>query len=258
MYSPIAPISVLEELAAFKLLPNYLLILAHEVVEEPLRWGKLLEKFHGTIILDNSLIELGAPCDPEMLLEAARVTFPSFMVLPDKLLDKDGTLAGTLEAAQTWAQKAPLETGFMVVPQGKDINELLDCAVAYTNAKFNRHIMFGVPRIITNKIPNATRSRVCGMLGAFGKPIHLLGMSENFIDDIRCFRACKQVVGIDSATPVRAGWEESYYSYEHVNGHGIANMKDRNEFFRECRTANSFIRANIQFVNGAIGGARHG
>lgn len=254
MYSPVANVQLLLALKDEKVPLNYLLLLAHEVVQYPEEFKRLMYGFRGTAILDNSLIELGRPAAPEVMLQAAEIVQPDFVVLPDMLSDAERTLAETQKALQEWALEMPAKTNFMVVGQGRDQLELLQCArdLIRIVREHRSQPMLGVPRVLTNT--GMKRSTLVPMLSQLHAPIHLLGMSEDFADDMRCFYN-RRVIGIDSATPIRCGYEDIVYG---INGHQRPPMLHREKFFHGCKEVTCPMLYNIGFVNGMIELARNG
>jgi len=246
MYSPIGDIYMLLEMKRHGWLPNYLLLLAHNVVQFPKEYEKLLEGWRGTLMLDNSLIELGKPADPEVMLAACDIAKPNYMALPDKLSDAAATLTAVKNAIEQWAWRAPINTGYMYIPQGSSYQELGDCAVQMQGINPSRAKMFGLPRVVTNKL--GSRHHALSRLDKLGWPIHLLGMSDNFIDDISCFRY-PNVTGIDSATPMRCGYEQIRY---YDRGAMRLPEVDREVYMVTCHEFNHCMAYNMGFIQGQI------
>lgn len=242
-YSPVAPIEVLLQMKEKGFLDPHLLLLAHDVVKKPDQYQKLLKGFEGTTILDNSLIELGKPIEPELLIQAAYYVKPSFAVLPDILNDSKATIDLALSAINSWAAKLPTETGFMVAAQGRTFDEAAKCFTTIAQ-KATRHIIAGIPRIIANQL--GTRAPLIQMLDRQNFDMHLLGMSDFFEDDVTCARMLG-VMGIDSASPLRAGWENKAY----VNG-DTSGFRNREEFFNSCKGFSLMMAHNVGYVKGRI------
>ncbi|MHA2068425.1 MAG: hypothetical protein ACXABY_29020 [Candidatus Thorarchaeota archaeon] len=205
-YSPIAPLPLLHELQSFGLLSPYLLLLAHDILKHPKGYDKLLDKmsleYDGEvfIIVDNGVIENGAPCSKEDLIEAAHIVQATCIIAPDVLGQFHETKKLVIEQADFLRQHYPL----MYVPQGSSYKELQDCINWYIE-KFPAAEFWGVPRWIANHIgsrkPIVEYIAGCASIEA---KIHLLGMSENLHDDMKCI-LLPNVIGIDSANPVVTG-----------------------------------------------------
>lgn len=248
-YAPVAPVEVLLQIKERNMLQGYMLLLAHEVVQKPSEYAKLMHDFDGTVILDNSLIELGKPVDVDTMLTAASIIKPTFAVLPDKLNDREETVRMSIDAMNTWFKKMPPGTGAMIAAQGTSDEDALYCVdeLVGRGSKQNCRIeklMVGVPRNITNT--RGTRSRLVQLLVQNKYQVHLLGMSNNFDDDMMCARMYG-VSGIDSASPLRAGWEGKRYD-------GSTDwMRNRDEYFRECKGFNMDMCYNMGVIQGKIG-----
>ncbi len=207
-YAPVASASMLWSLKFHKLLPNYLLLLAHDVIAYPAMYREITNDFNGEIILDNSLIELGKPMQGSDMLKALDILKGNvtYVVLPDILMDAIGTLTEIDKALVSWVPMIDPRIGLMVATQGKSVEALYDFAIIAREKVLEqkRKIKFGIPRILTNKgIP---RTQVVNKLQKLDVPMHLLGMSDMLADDMYCF-SYRGVTGIDSATPIRLGFE---------------------------------------------------
>ena len=243
-YAPVAPVEVLLQMKARGFLNGYLLLLAHEVVEKPSKYKELLDGFNGTVILDNSLIELGKPVDTQTMLTAAAVVEPTFVVLPDKLNDREETVRMTREAMSTWVKDLLPSTGIMIAAQGKTPEEGVECVKEIIGKSPKENFLIGVPRIVANT--QGTRAPLVQLLTASGFKVHLLGMSNFMMDDIMCAKMYG-VTGIDSASPLRAGWEGKRYdgSTEH--------LRNREEYFTDCRGFSIDMAYNAGMISGMIG-----
>lgn len=243
-YSPVAPVEVLLQMKARGIELKYLLLLAHEVVEKPHQYKELLEGFSGTIILDNSLIELGVPVPIDTMVTAAAIVEPDFVVLPDKLNDREETVRLSTDAIQHHGNKFADKTGYMIAAQGKDPEDAMWCVETITKKYPAKHFMIGVPREVANV--QGSRIPLVHKLTSAGYRVHLLGMSNNFQDDIACTKMYG-VEGIDSASPLRAGWEGKRY-----NG-TTAHLKPRPEYFEKCRGLTIDMAVNYGIVVGLVG-----
>lgn len=223
-YSPIAPIALLEVMlelersAVRQVLGNYLLLLAHDVLAYPERYENLIirvrryyESYGDTfIIMDNSVVELGHAMNMEDVIEAACVVEADCIMTPDILGDSHGT-----QALVEIQKELLLECNFplMRVPQGKSHAELVECVdwLHYHLPTDNMTEFWGVPRWVSNELGSRIPIvQYINMLSE-GAYIHLLGGSNNYLDDCRS-ATLPHVMGIDSANPLVMAY----------NGHSIA------------------------------------
>lgn len=207
-FAPVAPISVLRALQEAGKLPWYNLVLAHNVVEHAQAFEEVFKKKpNSTIIVDNSVIELGKPVEAEMIAQACMILRRSagysastniVAVLPDSLLDMKETIEVAMDAL-TEFRRAQV-SNLMFVPQGKTLDEIITCAEYFQRVQEIRWIGVarnfvdilgsrrGVTRVLQSIFPNAH--------------FHMLGFSRNTIDDIGC-TLMRGVEGIDSSMPLR-------------------------------------------------------
>ena len=257
-YSPIAPITLLEELLKAEIkvkvgnsiLGNYLLLLSHDVLKHPERYEELvlevryrydskkgLSHQETFIIMDNSVVELGKAMDFDDVVEAACVVEADCIMTPDVL----GSAAETQDLCTKYMSQLRSSCGFplMRVPQGKDNAELVQCVDWIRQnlpADEGKPEYWGVPRWITNKI--GSRIPITQYITMTGENVHthLLGMSQNYVDDCRCAKL-DDVMGIDSANPlvmgymhlpVRKKWihmdRGNYWDIKHIDLLALANM----------------------------------
>lgn len=210
-FAPVAPVDILCELY-MKGGDSYQLPLAHDVLREPKKYGQLFstmeneQPYNRTVILDNSVIELGLSVDVGIIREAAEVVRATVIVLPDVLLDTDKTIKDCQKAVDEWdkifTDSTLLKFTFMMVPQGLNRMDWARCAEAF--AGDTRIGWWGVPRNYNIKGLGSRRDAV-EILRAIDstKSIHLLGFSDDIIDDVLSARSYG-VAGIDSAVPIRA------------------------------------------------------
>jgi len=213
-YSPVAPLPILRALQKKGALGDYLLLLAHDVLENPKGYKELVgelrqESEDSFIIMDNSLIELGSAMDTQLVVDAADTVDADVIMTPDAL----GGFEATKELV-TSQSEALLHSGYplMKVPQGGTIKELVDC-VQWLRDIFPLYAgethpeYWGIPRWIANHPVMKSRlvltQFIC--MTSTTPRIHLLGMSENIEDDIRC-AGLPDVMGIDSAGPLVFGF----------------------------------------------------
>lgn len=217
LFAPVAPIQILEEMKKKMCLGNYHLLLAHHVLEEPERFKALFEGHQrSTIIMDNSLVELGSSANEEKVLEACQVIQsvpgnPHWIVpvLTDVMGDGKATRESAAASYTWWKENAPLWP-LMVVLQGKDWKDYIDTVDFFLadNSKFPGLEYAGVPRVLVEKLGG--RFWAIQYLDAVRPDIntHLLGFSDNVADDIVCANL-PTIEGIDSAVPLRYAFSAS-------------------------------------------------
>lgn len=214
VFAPVCPSRILKALEPHNS-GNYHLLLAHDVAQDP-GYKEFFDKLHlATVIMDNSVIELGNAVDLNVIKQACHNVEPTTIVLPDVLLDAKATIESCKAALVEWRVAfhdlivkpiayTSLNRGFMIVPQGKTIEEWAHCAEQFAN---DPDINFwGIPRNLVGQI--GTRKEAIEIAHALNpsRPIHLLGFSDDIIDDVLCARS-RFVNGIDSAVPLRIASE---------------------------------------------------
>lgn len=207
LFAPVCPTPILEALHSRGTLPPYHLLLAHDIVEHSDIYYRLFHRRPAgmTIILDNSVIELGSAVDIKMIVEAAKIVQPNTTVLPDVLLNSNQTIDSCTAAIHGWSaafRRAGLTPAFMYVPQGRAFHSWTLCAEALADEPSIN--FWGIPRNIV-QTPMMSRYAHISIARALNpkRYIHLLGFSNNLIDDIVCAHL-PDVFGIDSAVPIRA------------------------------------------------------
>lgn len=207
-FAPVVPTQILQKLKDYGKLGDYHLLLAHDIVAKPKEYEAIFSRpKHSpmTIILDNSVIELGGAVDLSVITEAAQIVKPETTVLPDVLLNTEATIWKCGAAYDIWIDafiNAHLEPDFMIVPQGTTLKEWIRCAEFFAD---KNHINFwGIPRNVV-KTEIGSRRDLVDIVHALNpsRHIHLLGFSDNVLDDILTARH-HLVDGIDSAVPIRA------------------------------------------------------
>lgn len=215
-FAPVAPARILEQYHQKRILGEYHLILAHDIVHDPLTREIYRNVFgerdwDGMVILDNSVIELGNAVNLDIIAEAAKISQANVIVLPDVLEQMEATVQSITKALPEWLERFDLDLGdgnyrFMMVPQGKTINEWKLCAAALQALadEYGLGIVWGVPRNLVKL--HGSRQYVLEWLTDRNTmaPVHLLGFSDNVQDDIYCATTYPIVTGIDSAVPIRA------------------------------------------------------
>lgn len=124
------------------------------------------------IIMDNSVVEVDHPFELQDVIKAARKVHAREIILPDVLRDCEATLELTSEAIGTARMLAP-DLKLMAVPQGKDVEEWLECCELMLAMDID---VIGIPKWL-GAFGELTRVEVLATLGhkLKGREIHLLG-----------------------------------------------------------------------------------
>lgn len=262
-YSAVAPPEFLLMLKEHGLLGDYHLVLAHDVVERPKLYEELFncsEHEDDFIIMDNSLCELGKPVTREVMKEACDILQPDCVVLPDCLQERGKTLMSTGRALGEWSAYGVLDNvknGFMVVPQGKTYDIVIDCIVDLHSfidggAPIN---YWSIPKVISEV--HGSRMPILRFFEEVlpypgDACIHLLGFGNLIKDDLRCAKH-SLVMGIDSALPVRMGLNAQV-----LNSCTLDDSR-RGDFWEQAikhakrDELPSFVTHNINYVRRMIG-----
>lgn len=191
---------------------NYHLFLAHDVLEHPAEYRRICQRirerfFDAFIIMDNSIVELGTAMQIHDLMEACKITRANCVVAPDVMGNGQETRSLTMKFIHdyiTWMQNNVNEyqPSIMAVIQGESFSDAWYTFEMYK--VFRKHIKhIAVPRILVKQ--HGSRTPIVHALASkWIRPVHLLGFSDDLIDDITCARMMN-VRGIDSAVPIRAG-----------------------------------------------------
>lgn len=217
-YAPVAPLPILKALweaernepdAKYMLHGGYHLLLAHDVLKNEESRKAYYDHFGDVkyhygqdtlIIMDNSIVELGDSVPLSVVAEAAKYAHADLIVLPD-VMGKGIETVDKYLSIRPQLDQIPLE--FMAVPQGPSMHEFAYCLEMYkTNPKIT---WIGIPRIATGQLGSRKDLiDLCYLINP-NWSLHLLGFSDNVVDDMLCATYSRQVEGIDSAVPVRAG-----------------------------------------------------
>lgn len=219
-YSPIAPIKVLRQLQEEGILGNYLLLLAHDVLEHPREYANLvrplLRQDDSFIIMDNGVVELGEPMPSHKVLAAADLVSASCIVSPDVIGDFYGTKKLAIRDIPYFLDE---RVEVMAIPQGRCIGEI-GAYINWVYERFPSIHLWGIPRWFATKL--GTRQHAIDHINVLQSDrarIHLLGMSDKLGDDLKCL-GMKNVMGIDSANPLvigRNGLHMSSHDYYHAS-----------------------------------------
>jgi hypothetical protein len=214
-FAPVAPIQILEQMKQQGCLGKYHLLLAHHVLEHPDRFKALFADLRGcTIIMDNSLVELGASENEQKVLDACKAIqdsalTPNFIipVLTDVMGDGAATREASTKSYQWWAENAGQRYPLMVATQGKDWGDFCKTVDYFLlSGEFPGIDYVGVPRKLVE--PLGTRQLAIQYIDAVRPDIsvHLLGFSDDVTDDVICAQH-PSVEGIDSAVPIRFNYK---------------------------------------------------
>lgn len=182
---------------------DYHLILAHEVLgnEDVAEYYQRLGKEH-TILLDNSVVELGEAVGLD-LLKPAWEKFPNaWGVVPDALADS----AKTIQYACNFVEEIPHSKKLMCVAQGSSVDDWLDCLRVITAIlkPACEELLVGIPRIAQD-LPGGREHLFleANRLGYWAGPWHLLGI-QHTIDEVLWAREWPNIWGVDSSLTGRA------------------------------------------------------
>lgn len=198
---------------------DYHLWLAHDVLKNQYEWEQIAgvirrEYPDATIIMDNSLIELGSAMSQELILQASLCVSADYLVLPDVLEE----CVATIDASRAFLREVRKEDlpKTMGVVQGKNFAELLRCAVELEHMGVDA---IAIPRIVQKTMSRKEILRM--MVGGFPQmKFHLLGFSDNFSKDVEACQSGKthpQLMGIDSAVPIRCGQQNLLMNHWNAN-----------------------------------------
>lgn len=204
-FAPIAPLGLYKELKATGNLGTFHLLLAHEVEQAPDEYAELFKDRpeEHIILMDNGTVELGAPVSPNVMEDAVRAVAPNVIILPDVIGDMEATIKIVKKFAKQYKElRDTYNCELMGVIQGKTQTQLIECADEIDKA--TKCDAFGIPRWITKEMGSRMGITMNIQFAFTSKQIHLLGFSNNLIDDISCARI-PGIRGIDSSLPVVLG-----------------------------------------------------
>jgi len=214
------------------LMGDYHLLIAPKVLEEPAAHEDFYRRIpRATVIMDNGVIETDDPGDAEMLIEAARLVNADWTVLPDVPDDAVATLQLAVDAAEIMAPA--LRSPLIGVIQGTDIKTLLKCAKG-----LQKHIptlgAIGVPRSLIAHIGSRTEITM-RIVDELKLPVHLLGISNDLLDDLYTANTVPEVMGLDSAAPVYSDqlmnlvdWEKTDRPHNYWQWHHFTQTSSQN------------------------------
>jgi hypothetical protein len=219
-FAPVAPLEIMRELMRYgnEAIGHYHLLLAHDVLahqDDWSTWRQEMELLHRSgridnplVIMDSSVIEEGVPRPLAECVAAARIVRANVIVLPDVIGDAASTLnhlAMFEEYHGAHRDDSYIQNvEWMFVPQGKELLEYVDSLEQFE--RFSHMVNWiGLPRDAL-KYGITSRQQLVDIVSMVypSHNIHLLGFSDNFLDDMLVARSSLQICGIDSAVPVRA------------------------------------------------------
>lgn len=209
-FAPVCPIHIYEFLEKNDpiALGDYFLLLAHDVIEHSKRYEAFFKRRDCTIIMDNSVIELGDAVTASMLYDACSIVNATCVVIPDVLERGQDTHFAATRFLDDWEQVRGTAKDYdkLYLPQGFDGRDFEACLQAGLT-DFGREIgWIGIPRNLTGRVYKSRTEAVDMVLNVIlpDVKIHLFGFSDNTADDLwvaKLYREC--IEGIDSAVPMR-------------------------------------------------------
>lgn len=168
-------------------------------------YRRQVDVFNSFVIMDNGVIE-GEQQSIEAICKKAELIHASEIILPDVFMGCDATLDST-HAAMEYVKKNYPHLKMMGVPQGKDIDEWVNCAEVMLDWDIDS---IGIPKVLTKLEGRDARLQALAILNeCYPKQmktveVHLLGCWENPIELAMIAKAEQQgdispVRGCDSA-----------------------------------------------------------
>lgn len=197
-FAPVCPLPIARQLAKAdpEAFGNYHLLIASEILKDPLGYHKFWSERNDHIIVDNGVIEEGAAVDILLLAAAAMLVNANVVVVPDVVADCDATVELAVRKSMPLRRLLPIDTQLMGVVQATTIPEAFVC-----NYKFDSALIDWVA------IPKGYRERNVGKRAEIARDLmahHILGFSNT--DDIEDdLEAARIAGGIDAATPIWMG-----------------------------------------------------
>lgn len=217
-FAPVCPVHIYEELAkkGEQYIGDYFLLLAHDVLAHATEYDAFFRETYPAmfdkkpfIIMDNSVIELGSSVSMRMLMDAVDVVGADVLAIPDVLQDCPGTYQAALNFVPAWLDENGDDSScaLMFIPQGNHQTSFELCVrMVAENPTMREHIEWiGIARNLTDRIYPSRTFAVAYVRRYFPEAkIHMLGFSDNTTDDlITCHSYSRDIVGIDSAVPLR-------------------------------------------------------
>ena len=243
-FAPVAPPKLLLDLKKKGALGKYHLLLAHDIVAQESLYREIFDDVDDSwyIIMDNSLIELGYPVNVDTMEKACSVVHTDVVVLPDYMKDPQRTAAASMSALVKWGD-AGLGPFMYVLQADRDGVDWSQSGVFLSHPKVTA---VGIPRIHVEQFGSrlSTLWELSVQLTGLSRgdmDCHMLGFSDDLLDDITCCRLpC--IRGIDSAVPIRLG----------IGGDAINLMEKshapRGDFWDHATKANALAYDNLRVV----------
>ena len=219
-FAPVVPLKTARELQIKGALGVYHLLLAHDVVKQGDMYREVYLRDYATgntitptIIMDNSVIELGHPVEKEIMAEALNIIPSKAVVLPDELMSSFVTVEKVKKALDEWGDllRSPSSSekpSAMVVPQGDDFSSWVWCLEHL--AELQPIGWVGIPKNFKEKLGISRVKAIELVKTVMPKhvKIHLLGFSDDLVDDVMAARH-PDVRGIDSAVVARLAMRDN-------------------------------------------------
>ena len=221
-FAPVVPLQIARVLKEEGLLGNYHLLLAHDVRAWPTEYkqvyGDLVQDPKSIVIMDNSVVELGEAVDIAWMVEACTVIKSNYLVIPDVMSNHVGTITAAQQFVREY-EKVPVsqDVPLMGVIQGKTLDECISCA--FNLAELPGVEALAIPRVVTKWMGSRMEVVYHVLDDLPGFFIHLLGFSDNLLDDVACCRL-PGVSGIDSAVPIRAAHQQMRLNLNYKQDYG--------------------------------------
>ena len=232
-YAPVVPLDIAEGMLHHSqgdILGGYHLLLAHDVILRPAKYRLLygpdsaVRRRHpdSFIIMDNSIVELGESVTIGQLLDACEIVRPDCLVIPDCMGAGEKTRQRFYSFIHEWSSIARVRRAessycpeLMGVLQGNGVEDVMN---TYLHMSESCCVMwYAVPRVYAQMY--GSRMEVVTRLSGLVDGIHLLGFSDDLLDDVSCARM-PHVMGIDSAVPVRAAMQKQQLNLNHNEDYG--------------------------------------
>lgn len=159
-----------------------------------------------TVIMDNSLWELGKAMCLEDLMRAVAIVQPQELIIPDMFGKSDETIAMTEKFVGAVGLDRPWKRNF-VVPHGQDRQDWIKC-FDYFNNKGYAHVI-GLPKVLDDIWEPGGRIGCLAFLEATyriraDKIYHALGIRHDPIE-LLLLAQFKWLRSLDTALPIHAG-----------------------------------------------------
>jgi len=153
------------------------------------------------IILDNGAAEGNAINDAALVRIAALIGVDE-IVVPDVIGDYEGTIK-RVDDFFTKVDLDKIDVNYMLVPQGKNYEEIIRCIDYYTE-RWQEKAVIGLPRhLLTTLDDRQARGNLCAYVATCGDiKVHLLGTSPVWPTEIKWIaHDYPWVRGVDSSMP---------------------------------------------------------